>query len=77
MIEAGDHVITLVVDGGGGDQEVYLFAVWADAKRAFHAALKEFTKTTFEVEHKRGHWWAYPAVGGSSPWLELKRITVK
>ena len=77
MIERGEKVIVLRVDGGGGDQDVRLFADWAEAKRAFKATLAEFETTTFEVENLRGRWWAYPDVGATEPWVELKRVAVE
>lgn len=77
MAEPGDAVITLVVDGGGGDQEVRLFADWMDGKRAFKTALSEFKGVTFDVDHRRSHWWAGPAEGPSTPWVELKKVRVE
>lgn len=78
MIEPGDHVVVLLVDDTGHEQEIHLFATWADGKRAFTAALKEFENITFDVQHTRGHWWACRDEGDSShPWVELSRIKVE
>lgn len=70
-----ESVITLLIDGSGGDVEVRLFGDWPTAMRAFNAAVKEFDNP-MEVEHRRGHWWA-GGVDFVSTWVELKRIKVE
>lgn len=77
MAERGESVVTLTIDGGQGDQEVRLFADWMDGKRAFKEAMHQFATTVFDVDHRRGHWWAGPEVGASTPWVELRKVVIE